>query len=126
MFRHYHWLVLGPLAALSACAGTDNPLRRAGSYHALGHEPGWLLTVERKRLRFVTSSPATNLEVPRPIPQISPLGRRYSSDRLTIDIASQPCNDIRNGMAFSDTVLVTAGGYNYRGCGGDRVPLLDR
>ena len=126
MLKHYHWLVLGPLAALTACSGTGDALRKAESYHALGHEPGWLLTIDNARLRFVTSSPMTNIETLRPIPQISPLGRRYSTDRLTLDIATQPCHDVRSGIAFSDTVVVTAGTYSYRGCGGDRVPLLNR
>jgi uncharacterized membrane protein len=126
MLKQYHWLVLGPLAVLTACSGTVGSLRQAESYHALGHEPGWVLTIENGKLRFVTSSPPTNIETLRPLPEISPLGRRYSTDRLTLDIAAQPCNDARSGIAYSDTVVVTAGGYSYRGCGGDRVPLLNR
>ena len=125
MFK-YRWLVLAPLAALAACAGTESPFSRAPAYSALGHEPGWTLTIEGLRLRFVTSSPVTNLESPVPIVQLSPLGRRYSTDRLVLDVSSQPCNDARSGVAFADTVAVTAGGYVYRGCGGERVPLLDR
>ena len=126
MSKHYGWLILAPIAALTACAGTESPFRAVEAYHALGHEPGWLLTIDNKSLRFVTSSAATNLESAVPVVQLSPLGRRYSTDRLTLDISRQPCNDARSGIAFADTVAVTAGGYIYRGCGGERVPLLDR
>jgi uncharacterized membrane protein len=126
MSKHFHWLVLTPLAALAACAGTDSPFRPVETYNALGHDPGWLLTIDRARLRFVTSSPATNLESLRPAAEFSPLGRRYRTDRLTIDIARQPCNDSRSGIAFAETVVVVSSGYTYRGCGGERTPLLDR
>ena len=126
MLKQYRWLVLVPLAALAACVGRENPFRPVDTYSALGHEPGWVLTIDKARLRFVTSSPPTNLEMLRPILQLSPLGRRYATDRLVVDIASTPCNDIPSGIAFADTVVVTTGGYSYRGCGGERLPLLDR
>ncbi|HEV2080064.1 MAG TPA: hypothetical protein VGR19_09260 [Allosphingosinicella sp.] len=35
------------------------------------------------------------------------------------------CIDSRSGLAFEDTVQVTTSNLTVRGCGGERVPLLD-
>jgi uncharacterized membrane protein len=112
-------------AALTGCAGSKG-WRPAETYAALGHAPGWVLTIENGRLKFVTSSPKTVLESPTPLAEPTSLGRRYATDRLALEITNQPCNDVRSGIAFADTVTVLANGYSYRGCGGERVPLLDR
>jgi hypothetical protein len=85
-----------------------------------------VLTVSDARFSFVTSSPKAVLESPLPLAQATPLGRRFANDRLTVEITNQPCNDVRSGIAFADTVVVLANGYSYRGCGGERVPLLNR
>jgi uncharacterized membrane protein len=119
------WPALACSAALIGCAGSKG-WRPAESYSALGHAPGWVLTIEDGSLRFVTSSPKAVFESPTPLPQPTSLGRRYATDRLTLDITNQPCNDVRSGIAFADTVTVLANGYSYRGCGGERVPLLNR
>jgi uncharacterized membrane protein len=127
MGKNKRWLILVCCAALSGCgANTARMFRAVETYHALGHEPGWLLTMEKSKLKFVTSRPYSVLEGPRPLAQISAIGRRYSTDRVTLDIFAQPCSDTRSGIAFSDTVIVTANGNTYRGCGGERVQLLDR
>jgi uncharacterized membrane protein len=119
------WLLLAGAAALGGCAGTHS-LRPVETYSALGHEPGWTLTINRTELSFVTSSPNSVLESVPPLAQVSQLGRRYVTARLTLDIAHQPCNDAMSGVAFADTVVVIANGFTYRGCGGERVPLLNR
>jgi uncharacterized membrane protein len=124
MFDRKTWLILTG-AALASCAGTE-ALRPTETYGALGHEPGWTLTVSKTELNFLTGSPNTSLVHPRPLAQTSPLGRRYAGAGFTIDIAHQPCNDAMSGIAFADTVVVIANGYTYRGCGGERTPLLDR
>ena len=126
MREDYRWLILASCVALSACTGSSRLFRAAETYHALGHDPGWLLTLDDKKLKFVTSRPNTVYESTLPLVQTSAIGRRYSTDRVTLDITNQPCNDVRSGIGFSDTVVVSANGYRYQGCGGNRVPLLDR
>jgi uncharacterized membrane protein len=128
MFEDYRWLMLASCAALTACAGTAGLLRAPETYSALGHNPGWLLTIQNKKLKFVTSSPSMVYESPLALPETTPRGRRYSTDGVTLDITSRPCNDARSGIAFADTVVVSVSGSSdsYRGCGGERVPLLDR
>jgi uncharacterized membrane protein len=126
MREHHRWLLLTASAMLSGCAGTAELFRAEERYHALGHDPGWVLTIESKTLKFVTSQPNSVHESRRPLSEITTTGRRYVTERVTLDIISQPCNDSRSGIAFADTVVVTANEASYRGCGGERVPLLDR
>ncbi len=125
MRRGLSWLALAAVAALAGCAGPTAPLGGQQSYQALGHEPGWILTIRNARLRFVGSDPRTVMEIVPPLPEALPYGSRYASERLTLEITRRPCNDTRSGIAFSDTVSVVVDGYNYQGCGGERVPLLD-
>lgn len=119
-------LFVAGIAALAGCANPGSGWRAREAYQALGHEPGWILTIQDRRLKFVTSSPETLIEIPTPLVDVSPLGRRYATERLVLEIGHRPCNDVRSGVAFSDHVVVVVGGYTYRGCGGKRVPLLDR
>lgn len=113
------------LAALGGCAGARDDFRPAESYGALGSRPGWLLTIAKARLSFVSSRDNRRIEIPRPIPQATATGRRFAGEGISIDIVNRPCNDDRSGIAFADTVTVAIGGATYRGCGGERVPLLD-
>ena len=110
-------------AMLTACSHTS--FRAQERYGALGHEPGWLLTIDRNRLRFV-SSPATRLEVHRPRWLATPTGYRYSHKYLVAEISRRPCIDTKSGIAFEDRVVVFVGGASYLGCGGKRLPVLDR
>ena len=121
MRNHSYWLLL---VLLAGCAGPSSNWRGRDDYQALGHAPGWLLTID-DRLKFVTSSPKTLIEVPRPILEPTAAGSRYVAGGLVLDITPIPCNDVRSGVAFADTVQVVANGYSYRGCGGKRVPTLD-
>lgn len=118
-------LALAAVAAVSGCAGGLASLQGPQTFQALGHDPGWILTMRDQRLRFVGTDPRTVMEIVPPIPEALPYGRRYASERLTLEITRRPCHDIRSGIAFSDTVSVVVDGYNYQGCGGERVPLLD-
>lgn len=113
------------LALLGGCAGALEPLPGRAGYQALGHDPAWVLTMRDGALKFVGSDPRTAMEILAPVPEPTAYGRRYSSERLTLEITRQPCNDVRSGVAFSDTVALVVDRYNYRGCGGERMPLLD-
>ena len=113
------------LLTLAGCASSSPSNWRArDNYQALGHFPGWLITVD-ERLKFVTVSPKTIIELPRPIPLPTAYGSRYIAGGLVLDITNTPCNDVRSGVAFADTVQVVVNGYSYRGCGGKRVPTLN-
>lgn len=118
-------LTLLALAALGACTGPMPSLGPRISYSALGHDPGWTLTIRGDRLEFAAAEPQMLMELVPPLPVPTAHGRRYATERLTLEITRRPCNDIKSGVAFSETVWVVVDGYNYRGCGGERVPLLN-
>jgi heat shock protein HslJ len=114
------------IAGLGGCAGSAERLRGSERYQALGHDPGWLLTVKGGRLAFASSTPKLWLEMPQPLVEPTNDGRRYLAGQLRVDVYRQPCNDARSGVAFAETVAIVVGETTYRGCGGKRVPILDR
>ena len=111
------------LALLASCAAIQVPLEPR-SYYALGNDPGWTLEIGR-RIKFAASPGNTYVEVPSPALLRSVYGRRYATDRIIVDMHPAVCIDSRSGLAFEDTVLVTTSNLTVRGCGGNRVPLLD-
>ena len=119
-------LILIPLAALSACSDPARSLGAREAFAALGHAPAWSLTMDRRRLKFVSGTPNTLIEVPRPRPEATPGGYRYAAGRILVEVAAGPCVDSRSGVAFANHVTVTVGPDTYRGCGGRREPMLDR
>ena len=118
-------LGLAALAALSACMGPTTGFGTGQTYQALGHDPAWTLTIRDGTLNFAGSDPQTLMRLVAPLPQPFPYGRRYTTERLTLEITSRPCNDAKSGVGFSDTVVVLVDGYRHVGCGGERVPLLN-
>jgi uncharacterized membrane protein len=113
------------LAGCAGCTGSNSGWRAAPTYQALGHEPAWTLMMRGPQLKFAGAEPQTLIELTAPIAQPTATGRRYATQRLTLDIVPKPCNDAMSGVAFADTVTVTVDGYSYHGCGGKRVPMLD-
>lgn len=112
------------LVLLASCATVQMPAK-PGSYYALGNDPGWTLEIGR-RIKFAASPDNTYVDVPAPVRLRSVYGRRYATDRIIVDMSPAVCVDSRSGIAFEDTVLVTTPRLVVRGCGGKRVPLLDK
>ena len=115
------------LAAAAACApapapGTD-PAREV--YRALGQEPGWLLVIADGRIDYAGNYGEKKIVVPRPDPRPTFNGRRYETERLTVDITYSRCNDVMSGHGYEHQVMVIADGETYRGCGGARRPEWD-
>lgn len=119
-------LILIPLAALAACSDPGRRLGGREAFVALGHAPGWTLTMEGRRLKFVAGAPDTLIEVPLPRPEPTVSGHRYGGPGILVEVAAGPCRDSLSGVAFASHVTVTAGTDIYRGCGGRREPMLDR
>jgi heat shock protein HslJ len=57
-----------------------------------------------------------------PETRATPTGRRYVTERLTVDIRPSVCNDGMSDYLYADTVIVVADGRTLNGCGGNRVP----
>jgi uncharacterized membrane protein len=119
-------------AALLAGACTTGETPRpdgAGSarerYEARGQEPGWHLLIKGGRIDFTGQYGDKKIAVARPDPRPSVNGRRYVTQRLTVDVTYSRCNDAMSGFGFEHQVMVTADGETYDGCGGARKQEWD-
>ncbi len=114
-----------PLTLLAAaCASNPSaqtPSGPAGEhYEARGQEPGWHLVIHGGRIDYTGNYGEKKIGVARPDPRPSFNGRRYVTQRLTVDITYSRCNDAMSGFGFEHQVMVTADGETYDGCGGAR------
>ena len=89
-------------------------------YQARGQEPGWQLRIHSGRLDYRRDDAASITEL-RPEPRRATLrGRRYVTERLTVDVVEARCNDPATGDGYAHRVAVVADGRLFRGCGGER------
>lgn len=114
------YLMAAGAAACAVPAITTPPPTAAEHYRALGQEPGWTLTIAEGRIDYAGDYGDTRITVPRPEPRPSFNGRRYETERLTVDITYSRCNDSMSGFGFEHQVTVIADGTTVRGCGGAR------
>ncbi|WP_166039252.1 META domain-containing protein [Sphingosinicella sp. YJ22] len=128
--KHHPLLALCALAPLAACTAPiiDSPVAPAvpaapdrTTYRALGTEPFWNVTIVDGRMVYQDAEQRV-INVPTPEPRPSFNGRRYVSQRLTIDITHGRCSDGMSDRVYADTVLVLADGRELRGCGGAILP----
>ena len=114
-------------AGAAACAvpAITTPFPAAEHYRALGQEPGWNVTIADGRIDYVGDYGETRITVARPEPRPTFNGRRYETQRLTVDITYARCNDSMSGFGFEHQVTVIADGTSVRGCGGARRPDWD-
>jgi len=116
------WAMLAVCAACAYPAISNPPPQDPGleHYEARGNEPGWSLTIHGRQIAYTGQYGGNKIEAARPDPRTTFDGRRYVTDRLTVDIAYNRCNDDMSGHGYEHEVIVTADGQTYRGCGGTR------
>ena len=95
------------------------------SYSARGQEPGWNVTIGGGEIRYVGDYGETRIILPRSEPVSTFNGRRYTTDRLVVDVAYVRCNDSMSGHGYEHKVMVVADGSTFRGCGGERRTAWD-
>jgi uncharacterized membrane protein len=116
------WILFGFAAACTYPAvtnprPTDPALER---YEARGNEPGWHLLIDKGRIDYTGNYGDKKISIARPDPRPTFNGRRYESQRLTVDVTYVRCNDDMSGRGYEHQVTITADGETYRGCGGTR------
>jgi heat shock protein HslJ len=116
------WILFGAAAACAYPAVTSPPPAdpTLEHYEARGNEPGWHLLIHGGRLEYTGNYGEKKIAIARPDPRPSFNGRRYESQRLTVDVTYSRCNDDMSGFGFEHQVTITADGETYRGCGGER------
>jgi uncharacterized membrane protein len=117
------------LLLASGCApveeppATDAPAQE--HYEARGNEPGWALVIHGGRIDYTGNYGDKKISVARPDPRPSFNGRRYETQRLTVDVTYSRCNDAMSGHGYEHQVIVIADGETFKGCGGARKPAWD-
>ena len=87
-------------------------------YRALGTEPFWTVTIAEGRMTYEGLG-ERRFSVPAPAARPTFNGRRYETDRLTLDITHGECSDGMSDRRYADTVLVLIDGRTLHGCGGE-------
>ncbi|WP_165357404.1 META domain-containing protein [Sphingosinicella sp. CPCC 101087] len=112
-------LVALTLSACTTALPSDPPA--AGPYRALGTEPFWAVTIAEGRMTWESPDGAP-VSVAAPSPEPTPNGRRYVTDRLTLDIVRRECSDGMSDRRYADTVTARLDGRTFNGCGGEILP----
>jgi len=115
-------------AMLAICGASAYPALTAPTphdpglehYEARGNEPGWQLVIHARSIDYVAGKGARPIRVARPDPRATRDGRRYRTERLTVDVLQARCNDDLTGQGYEHQVLVKADGRTVQGCGGAR------
>ncbi len=98
------------------------------AWTALGHEPGWRLGVDPRRLVLELDFGRRRIEVPTPPAQPLRDGWRLVTTTrdgpLAVTVRERVCADVATGMPHPLQVSVSLGARTYAGCGGDPRELL--
>lgn len=98
------------------------------AWTALGHEPGWRLDVDPRRLVLELDFGRRRIEVPTPPAQPLRDGWRLVTTTrdgpLAVTVRERTCADVATGMPHPLQVSVSLGARTYAGCGGDPRELL--
>lgn len=124
-------LALATLLSGCAMAGTGAGLRGSrvavpagNAYFGLGNEPSWTVEITDEFINFHDAN-RRQIRVPNPGARPSINGERYVTEQLTVDISHGACSDGMSDRRYADSVLVSANGRDYRGCGGQVLPPND-
>lgn len=127
-------LRLAPALMLAGCVAAQNggaaqpPADSPAAYRAVGQEPGWLATVADGRMTLLLDYGERRIVIDDLEMRTSFNGHRYtgtsSAGAVALDATHTLCKDGMSGMNYPDTVLLSVGDDDYRGCGGDPAELL--
>jgi uncharacterized membrane protein len=111
-----------PVVAEPAANVTATAPEKAAPEHyvASGYEPGWSLTIAKGRLDYQGNYGEKHIDVARPEPKRLRNGRRYVTDRLTVQITYARCDEAADGY-YEHQVTIAADGETYKGCGGKKT-----
>lgn len=110
-----------PALLLGACV-TGATAPGGDPYGALGTEPFWSVEIANGRIGYDSANGGA-FSVPAPPPRMIANGRRYETDRITVEITrSDECSDGMSDRVYADEVTVILAGETLRGCGGAILP----
>src|SRR5690606_9513474 len=111
-----------PFLALAACA-TTGAAPADESYHALGTEPFWSVTIGDGRMRYEAPDEET-IEIATPAPRAIANGRRFESARVAMEVTRETRSDGMSDREYAVTERVPCpgDGRTREGCGGASLP----
>jgi heat shock protein HslJ/uncharacterized membrane protein len=110
--------LLAALLAAGCTTMSDAEAPATETYRALGNEPFWSVTITDGRMTY-ESPDGPRFVVPAPPARPSFNGRRYQTDRLTLDITHGECSDGMSDRRYADTAMVIVDRRTMHGCGGE-------
>jgi uncharacterized membrane protein len=103
------------IVLLAGCVAPQRP--QAPTYHALGTEPFWSLTIGSREMTF-TQPDAQPVQQPTPKGIVGFAGEIYQTPRIGVNIVHGQCSDGMSDRVYPDKVQVTVDGRRFNGCGG--------
>lgn len=103
-----------PLLFLAGCATV--PAAEDESYHAVGTEPFWSITIANGRMTYETPEGGFSVRAPRG--EELGDGRIWETRRITLQASNQDCSDGMSDNHYPQTVRAMVDGRTLTGCGG--------
>lgn len=102
------------------------PHEDGSPWTAQGNEPGWRSVIEAGRIAIDLNYGSDQLDLDLPAPTIEAGTYLYEFPDLALSLAVHDgiCADDMTGRLYPQTVELTTGARNLRGCGGDTLDLL--
>ena len=109
-------LVLGMLA-LAGCVTSPPPSNEV--YRALGTEPFWALTIDRREIVF-TEANAPGVRIVEPLPKVIHgfAGDIYQGKRINVNMVRTPCSDGMSERTYPHKIQLRVNERAFEGCGG--------
>lgn len=121
-------------AILLVCFGLSfilpqNAVASSESWRALGHEPSWTLSRSGSEMTLETDFGATRVSFPTPPPERMDdrtvnYATSVNGSPLQFTIKNDVCVDTMTGMPQPQSVSLTFGELQLKGCGGEPASLL--
>lgn len=90
-------------------------------FRAVGQEPGWIVRIYEDEIVYEADYGERTVRARTPEPEETEDGRRYITNRLTVEIVDASCSDAMSGAGYSARVTITEGERSVSGCGGERT-----
>ncbi|NNC72219.1 MAG: hypothetical protein HKN78_05005 [Sphingomonadaceae bacterium] len=90
-------------------------------FRAVGQEPGWIVRIYENEIVYEADYGQRTVRALTPEPEETEDGRRYVTNRLTVEIVEESCTDSMSGAGYAAQVTVTEGERTVQGCGGEQL-----
>ena len=90
-------------------------------FRAVGQEPGWIVRIYEDEIVYEADYGERTVRALTPEPEETENGRRYVTERVTVEIVDESCSDTMSGAGYAAQVTITEGERTLQGCGGEQL-----